>query len=152
MISKRSNPPGDLNMATENEGGICKDTLAVGKKLVELCNQGKTMDVLDQYYGDDIVSVEVMGMPEGGMPREMKGIEAIRGKTKWWYDNHEIHSSSCTGPYPHGNQFIVIFDMDITPKAGPTAGQRMQMQEAGLYTVANGKIVKEEFFYDMGDC
>ena len=29
-------------------------------------------------------------------------------------------------------------------------GQRMQMQEAGLYTVAGGKITQEEFFYDMG--
>jgi hypothetical protein len=24
------------------------------------------------------------------------------------------------------------------------------MQEAGLYTVKDGKIVQEEFFYDMG--
>jgi len=26
----------------------------------------------------------------------------------------------------------------------------MQMDEAALYTVANGKIVQEEFFYHMG--
>lgn len=125
-------------------------SLAVGKRLVELCNQGKTYQVLDEYYADDIVSVEVMGMPEVGMGREMKGIDAIRAKTKWWYDNHEVHSSSCTGPFPHGDRFIVFFEMDITPKIGPMAGQRMQMQEAGLYTVKNGKIVREEFFYDMG--
>ena len=31
------------------------------------------------------------------------------------------------------------------------AGQRMQMEEAGLYTVDNGKIIKEEFFYDVGE-
>jgi len=123
--------------------------LAVGKKLVELCNQNKTYQVLDEYYADDIVSVEVMGMPEVGMDKQMKGIEAIRAKTKWWYDNHEIHSSSCSGPFPHGERFIVFFEMDITPKMGPMAGQRMQMQEAGLYTVKDGKIIREEFFYDM---
>lgn len=139
-------------MTTQTDIAVCKDTIAIGKKLVELCNQGKTMEVLETYYSDDIVSIEVMGMPEVGMPREMKGIEAIKGKTKWWYDNHEIHGSSCEGPYPHGNQFIVIFEMDITAKFGPTAGQRMQMKEAGLYTVENGKIVREQFFYDMGDC
>lgn len=139
-------------MATKNKGGVCKDTLAVGKKLVELCNAGNDKEVLDNYYAQDIVSVEVMGMPEVGMPREMKGIDAVRAKWQWWYDNNEVHGGSCTGPFPHGNKFIVIFEMDTTAKSGPMAGQRMQMQEAGLYTVADGKIVKEEFFYDMGDC
>jgi len=28
-------------------------------------------------------------------------------------------------------------------------GKRMSMDETGLYTVQNGKIVKEEFFYSM---
>ena len=28
--------------------------------------------------------------------------------------------------------------------------QRMKLDEVGLFTVANGKIVREEFFYDMG--
>jgi hypothetical protein len=26
----------------------------------------------------------------------------------------------------------------------------MKMDEVGLYSVRNGKIVREEFFYDMG--
>ena len=29
-------------------------------------------------------------------------------------------------------------------------GQRFQMEEAGLYTVKDGAIVREEFFYAMG--
>jgi ketosteroid isomerase-like protein len=28
--------------------------------------------------------------------------------------------------------------------------KRFTMDEAALYTVANGKVVKEEFFYTMG--
>lgn len=134
------------------EGAICQDTIAVGKKLVEMSNAGQSLDFIEQYYSDDIVSVEVMGMPEVGMPREMKGKEAVLGKSKWWYDNHEVHSSSCDGPYPNGNQFIIYFEIDITPKVGPTAGQRDQFKEAGLYTVEGGKIIHEQFFYDMGDC
>jgi len=42
------------------------------------------------------------------------------------------------------------FKYDITPKDGPMKGKRMQMDEAALYTVANGKIVQEEFFHHMG--
>ncbi len=30
------------------------------------------------------------------------------------------------------------------------AGKRMNLDEAALYTVKDGKIVQEEFFYDMG--
>ncbi|MFN3166528.1 MAG: SnoaL-like domain-containing protein [Phycisphaeraceae bacterium] len=139
-------------MSTETDNGVCKETIAIGKKLVQMCNADQAEAFIEQHYSDDIVSVEVMGMPEVGMPREMKGMEAIRAKTKWWYDNHEIHSSSAEGPLPNGNQFIVIFEMDITPKMGPMAGQRMQMKETGLYTVEDGKIAREQFFYDMGDC
>jgi hypothetical protein len=44
----------------------------------------------------------------------------------------------------------VVFSYDITPKAGPMAGKRVQMEEVGLDTVAGGKIV-EEFFYSSGE-
>ena len=40
--------------------------------------------------------------------------------------------------------------VDVTPKDGPMKGKRMQMDEAGLYTVKQGKVVQEEFFYHMG--
>jgi ketosteroid isomerase-like protein len=84
------------------------------------------------------------------MPKRMEGIDAIRKKNQWWVENHEVHSGHASGPFPHGDRFIVNFDFDVTSKAGPMAGKRMQMQEAGLYTVKDGKIVQEEFFYDMG--
>jgi len=43
----------------------------------------------------------------------------------------------------------VYFSFDVTPKDGPMQGKRFQMDEAGLYTVVDGNIVKEEFFYHM---
>jgi len=67
-----------------------------------------------------------------------------------WYGNHEVHSGKAEGPWPHGDRFIVRFIYEVTPKTGPMAGKRMTVDEAGLYTVANGKVVKEEFFYHMG--
>ena len=68
----------------------------------------------------------------------------------WWLKSHEIHSDEARGPFPHGDRFIVYFKFDVTPKEGAMKGKRMQMDEAGLYTVKNGKIVEEEFFYHMG--
>jgi len=40
--------------------------------------------------------------------------------------------------------------MTSRPKAGQMAGKRMTIDEAALYTVKDGKIVHEEFFYHMG--
>lgn len=50
-------------------------------------------------------------------------------------------------PWPHDDKFIVGFKMDVTNKP---SGQRMTMEEMGLYTVKNGKIVSEAFFYSGG--
>ncbi|MGL5447937.1 MAG: SnoaL-like domain-containing protein [Rhabdaerophilum sp.] len=93
-----------------------------------------------KFNAEDIVSYEAM---EGPMA-VCKGRDAVKAKSDWWYANHEIHSASAEGPHVNGNQFVVHFQMDITAKE---TGQRMQMAEVGLYTVKDGKIVEEKFFY-----
>jgi hypothetical protein len=122
--------------------------LEVGKKLVDLCRNNKSLEAVNTLYSPDIVSVEAQSPP--GKPREMKGIQAIRDKHDWWYKNHEIHSGIVTGPWPHDDRFIVGFKYDVTPTSGPMAGKRMTIDEAALYTTKDGKIVREEFFYHMG--
>ena|ERR1700742_1997991 len=124
------------------------ETLSVGKQLVELCRQGKNVEAVEKLYSPAIVSIEATGSE--AMPARMEGIEAIKGKNQWWIDNHEIHGGETEGPWPHGERFIVRFKYDVTAKAGPMAGKRMHLDETGLYTVKNGKITQEEFFYDMG--
>lgn len=120
-------------------------TMEIAKKLVELCKQGKNAEALDTLFADEVVSVEAVAMP--GAQQEVKGLAAVRAKGEWWVNNHEVHSSSVTGPWPHGDRFIVGFEFDVTNKP---SGKRMQMAEAALYTVRNGKVVREEFFYDAG--
>jgi|SwirhirootsSR2_FD_contig_71_1440181_length_436_multi_3_in_0_out_0_1 hypothetical protein len=117
----------------------------VGQKLVELCKQGKNQEAMETLYSPDIVSVEVMDMPN--MPREMRGMQAVAAKGKWWSENNTVHSAEVEGPWPNGNQFIVRFKYDITSKP---QNKRMMMDEVGLYTVENGKIVREQFFYPTG--
>ncbi len=123
-------------------------TLEVGKKLVALCNQHKNLEAINSLYDAKVVTIEPHDMP--GMPARQEGIEAVRKKGEWWFANHEIHSSTAEGPWPLGDRFIVHFKIDVTPTSGPMKGKRMKMDEAGLYTVKNGKVVQEEFFYAMG--
>lgn len=117
----------------------------IGQKLVAFCKEGKNLESINTLYAENIQSIEAQAGPDGS--RVAEGIEAVRGKNKWWSENHEIHSASVHGPYPHGeDRFAVRFQYDITNKP---SGQRMQMDEVGLFTIDAGKIVKEEFFYDM---
>lgn len=122
-----------------------QSTTDIANGLVALCREGKHLEAVSKYYSDDIVSVESASAP--GMPAEMKGIDAIRGKNQWWMENHEVHSGKVTGPFIGEDQFAVEFTFDVTFKG---TGKRMQMDEMGLYTVKDGKIVHEHFYYPTG--
>ena len=123
------------------------DTKQVGQRLVDFCRKGKNMDAINTLYSKDVVSVEPQGSE--AMPAEMRGIDKIRGKNEWWANANEIHSASVEGPFPHQDRFTAIFNYEFTPKEGPHKGKRVKMREVALYTVKDGKVVREEFFYEM---
>ena len=128
-------------MATETMQATSVAEVAHG--LVDLCRQGKNMEALAKYYSPDVVSVESMSTPEA--PAETKGLDGVKAKSQWWLDNHEVHSAEANGPFlGDGNQFAIHFKYDVTFKP---AGRRMQMDEMALYTVKNGKVVHEHFYY-----
>ncbi|MCY7304565.1 MAG: nuclear transport factor 2 family protein [Rhodoferax sp.] len=104
-----------------------------------LLKAGKFEDAGHAYWSDDIVSME----PMPGDMAMIKGRKAVDAKGAWWYANHEIHSVKVEGPYVHGQQFVIRFTMDVTPKDGA----RMVMDEMGVYTVQGDKIVEERFFF-----
>jgi ketosteroid isomerase-like protein len=74
----------------------------------------------------------------------MRGIDAVRKKHEWWTENMEVHSAEVRGPFVSDDEIAVYYNYETTFK--PT-GQRSSMKEMALYTVENGKIVREEFFY-----
>jgi len=126
---------------------VIRDTMKVGQELVDLCRDGRAGDAIETLYAPDIISIEAAGSP--AVPARVEGLNAVRGKNDWWQSNHEVHRANVEGPWPHGDRFIVRFNYDVTAKDGPMAGQRMQLDETALYTVVDGKIVQEEFFYNM---
>ncbi len=117
----------------------------IGERLVSLCKEGRNMDAINELYADDVVSVEAAA--PSGEDRTSHGIEAVRGKNKWWADNHEVHGTSVRGPFPHGDdRFCALFEFDVTFKP---EDKRFKMEEVAHYTVSDGKVVREEFFYAM---
>jgi len=120
-------------------------TNEIANKYVALCKEGKNHEALKELFSADASSVEAGAMP--GMDRTAKGLEAIAAKSKWWVDNHEVHKAEVSGPYPHDDRFAVRFVYDVTNKP---SGKRFTMDEIALFTIQDGKIVKEEFFYTAG--
>lgn len=119
-------------------------TQEVANKLVKLCSEGKFMEAVATLYSNDIVSVEAAAPP--GQSREAKGLEAVKAKGDWWVANHEVHSAKVEGPLVAGSHFGVTFKLDVTFKP---ESKRFVMEEIGVYKVADGKVVYEEFFYNM---
>ena len=116
------------------------NTEEVAKKVVDLTRKQECHEAVDVLYDKDIVSVEASGM--GGDSPEKRGIDQIRGKVDWWVNNMQVHSFKVSGPFVAHDRFVVQYDVDVTDKASK---KRMQMSEVGVYTVKNGKIVREEF-------
>jgi hypothetical protein len=119
-------------------------TQQVANTLVQLCSQGKFEEATKSLYSEDIVSVEAGAPP--GQSRETKGLPAVLKKGEWWGANHEVHSAKVEGPLVAGSHFAVVFKLDVTFKP---ESKRFQMEEIGIYKVTGGKIVYEEFFYNM---
>jgi ketosteroid isomerase-like protein len=130
-------------MSPIQEGSMT--TVEIAKKYVELCQANQNDLALETLFSPEAESIEAAAMP--GMAAETKGIKGIVEKSKQWRDNHEVHGAKLEGPWPNGNRFVVRFSYDVTNKP---SGRRFQMEEAGLFTVENGKIVREEFFYSTG--
>ncbi|MFD1344387.1 SnoaL-like domain-containing protein [Litorisediminicola beolgyonensis] len=118
----------------------------IAEELVAGCRNGKARANVDRLYSEDAISVEAMDGPSGS--RVTEGRAGIHGKHEWWETAMEEHSTETSGPFLHGDdRFAVVFKVDATDRSN---GQRVQMEEVGVYHVADGKIVREEFFYTMG--
>ncbi len=114
----------------------------IANELVAGCRENRAKANLDTLYAADAVSVEAADMGQG---RETKGVEGIKAKHEWWESTMDVHEAHVSDPMPHGDdRFAVIFRMKAEEKG---SGNVMDMEEVALYTVADGKIVREEFFY-----
>ena len=116
------------------------NTEEVAKKVVDLVCKQAWYEALDTLYDDNIVSVEAFSM-SGGSP-ETRGKEGVRGKIDWWVKAMEVHSFNASEPFVAHDRFVVQYDADVTDKESK---QRRKLSEVGVYTVKDGKIVREEF-------
>jgi len=79
---------------------MAKNVMETCQALVQMVNSGQEGEAafVDEYYDDAIVSLEG-GDSDSGMPSRLEGVDAIRSKHQWWYDNNEAHGTSAFGTY-----------------------------------------------------
>ena len=116
------------------------NTEQVAQKVVEFVRNQAWYEALDTLYDKNIVSVEA-STRDGSSP-ETRGIKGVKEKVDWWTKAMEVHSFKATGPFVARDQFVVRYDIDVTDK---DSKKQTQMSEVGVYTVQDGKIVREEF-------
>lgn len=97
-----------------------------------------------RFWADDISSFEPADLP-GGIQAFVSGIHAARAKSHAWLTASRIEDLSIDGPFVTGDQFALFLDMVIVNR---TSGTTQPFTEIALYTVRNGQITEERYFYD----
>lgn len=116
------------------------NTEEIASKLVDYCRNNQEAKAYEELYSPEITSIE-MKEPM----KQVNGFEGLQKKGQWWEENFEVHATKVSDPLIADNHFTVRFWMDTTHKP---SGYRSQMNELAVYQVKDGKIWKEQFFYD----
>ncbi|MDI9402985.1 MAG: hypothetical protein QM516_03850 [Limnohabitans sp.] len=110
----------------------------VGESLVALFNAGKADEAEKTWYHRKIESIE-------GDGSVFEGLKGVAEKSAWWCSENKIVAAKAEGPFACSTGFTVIFTMTIDR----ADGTRMEFREAGVYTVEKGRIVREQFMYEV---
>jgi hypothetical protein len=121
--------------------GASMDNKQIARRLVELCRQKKYVQAIDELYADNAT-----GREDHGEGAEMNGKAAIREGTVHWLGAFELPEHQIDEPLYCGDKFAVRFSGRMVKTDG--SGEH-KYEEVGVYTLRDGKIVSQEFFYDM---
>jgi hypothetical protein len=122
------------------------DIKSIANRLVELCRAGKFEQAQEELYASDVVSIEPEGLPPGALGNA-RGLPAIIEKGRQFRAAIEaVHGSSVSEPVVARNWFSVALMLDLTFKGRG----RTKFEEICVFHVRDGKVVQEQFFYDVG--
>ena len=114
----------------------------IGEAVVRMIrSQAGDKAIWDKWWSPRCESVE-----GGETKMAWRGRKQIQAKSDWWTSDNEVVGGTVDGPYLGATGFSIRFRMDIRTKS---TGKRTSMEEVGVYTVKDGKVIREEF---MGLC
>lgn len=117
------------------------DINQLSEKLVDYCRKGDWAGAQNELYADNCVSIE----PKGAPVERVEGLDAIIAKGQQFNEMvQEFHSIEVSDPIIAENHFSCSMKLTTTWKGAPGPST---MEEICVYTVNDGKVVQEEFFY-----
>jgi hypothetical protein len=115
----------------------------VATRYYELIQQHQYAQIQDELYAPDAVSIEPEN--DSNLPLVVTGIEAMRAKEGQFFAQvEEMHRSYMSEVVVSTYFFSMMTGMDVTMKGKP----RKQKEQICVFEVREGKIVREQFFYD----
>jgi hypothetical protein len=116
-------------------------TKEIAATLVDMGRSGKVEEAKEFLFAEDIISIEPR---EGLLPKESKGMEAIRKKAELFISMVEnFYGNEISDPIVAGDYFSLAWHTDLQMKGE----ERKTNSELCVYRTNNGKIISEEFFY-----
>ena len=116
-------------------------TKEIAAVLVDMCRQGKIEEAKEALFASDIISLEPY---EGLLPKETKGMDAIRKKAELFISHVEnFYGNVISDPVVAGDYFSIAWHTDIQMKGEA----RKTNNELCVYKTSAGKIISEQFFY-----
>lgn len=116
-------------------------TREIANRLVEMCRNGKVEEAKEELFANDIISIEPY---EGLLPKETKGMDAIRKKAGLFISLVEnFYGDTISDPLVAGDYFSLTWESDLQMKGE----DRKTNIELCVYKTSGGKIVSEQFFY-----
>jgi hypothetical protein len=118
-------------------------TQQVAKRYYELIQLNKYAEIQDELYAPDAISIEPEN--DSNLPLVVEGIAALRQKEGLFFSEvDEMFGSRMSEIIVSNFFFSHMTEMDVKMKGK----ERKIKGQIGVFEVRNGKIVKEQFFYD----
>ena len=116
----------------------------VARNFTALLRAGTFVAAGDRYWSNDVTSIEPANLPDE-ICTTVSGKEATRNKCTARFSTALIDEIGIDGPFVTGNQFALFLDL-VT--LDPASAARQPFTEIALYTVRDGQIAEERFFYE----
>lgn len=124
---------------TKTTTGTGSDPAEIGHAVASMLRSGtKDHAIWDAWWDSDrITSIE-------GDGSTWTGRKALEAKSEAWEAENEVTSFEVKGPFVGATGFALHYAVGLKNRK---TGDAMNMIEVAVYTVENGKVIREEFMY-----
>lgn len=118
-------------------------TQEVAKRYYALIQQHQYKQIQDELYAPNAISIEPEN--DSNLPLVVEGIQALQQKEGLFFSQvDQMFGGKMSEPIVSNFHFSQMTEMDVKMKGK----ERKSKAQIGVFEVRNGKIVKEQFFYD----